>query len=75
MDYQKTINLSENTQNQVTNFIITNQVEINDESCKTYNTNIEIRFDTSMLALFRMGGRRPKGPSPLPVFPLYFVQT
>ena len=63
MDYQKTIKLSDNTQNQPTNFIITNKVEINDETCKTYNTNIEIRFDTSMLTLFRMwwaGGQ--KGP-------------
>ena len=63
MEYQKTINLSDNSQNQPTNFIITNQVEINDESCKAYNTNIEIRFDTSMLTLFRRGGGRPKRPS------------
>ena len=63
MEYQKTINLSDNSQNQPTNFIITNQVEINDESCKAYNTNIEIRFDTSMLTLFRRAGGRPKRPS------------
>ena len=63
MDYQTTIKLSDTTQNHPTNFIITNKVEINDETCKTYNTNIEIRFDTSLLTLFRMwGAGGQKGP-------------
>ena len=49
MEYQKLINLLDNTQNQPTEFWTKNWVEINDESCGTYNTNNEIRFKTSML--------------------------
>ena len=49
MEYQKLINLLDNTQNQPTEFRTKNWVEINDESCGTYNTNNQIRFKTSML--------------------------
>ena len=49
MEYQKIINLLENTTNQRTKFRTKNCVEINDESRGTYNTNNQIRFKTSML--------------------------
>ena len=49
MECQKLINLLDNTQNQPTEFRTKNWVEINDESCGTYNTNNQIRFKTSML--------------------------
>ena len=49
MEYQKIINLLDNTPNQPTKFATKNWVEINDESCGTYNTNSQIRFKTSML--------------------------
>ena len=39
MEYQKIINLLDNTTNQQTKFSTKNWVEINDESCATYNTN------------------------------------
>ena len=37
MEYQNTINLLDNAQNQPTKFRIKNQVEINDDACETYN--------------------------------------
>ena len=49
MEYQKIINLLENTPNQPTKFRTKKWVEINDKSCGTYNTNIQINFKTSML--------------------------
>ena len=49
MEYQKIINLLDNAPNQPTKFRTKNQVEINDESSGTYNTNSQIRFETSML--------------------------
>ena len=49
MDYQKIINLLKNTPNQPTKFGAKNMVEINDESRRTYNTNNQTRFKTSML--------------------------
>ena len=49
MEYQKIINLLDNTPNQPTKFRTKNWVETNDESCVTYNTNNQIRFKTSML--------------------------
>ena len=49
MEYQKTMNLLDNTPNQPTKFRSKNWVEINDESRGTYNTNSKIRFKTSML--------------------------
>ena len=44
MEYQKTINLFDNTPNQATKFRTKNWVEINDDSCGTYNTNSQIKF-------------------------------
>ena len=49
MEYQKIINLLDNTPNQPTKFRIKNQIEINYGSCGTYNTNNQIKFKTSML--------------------------
>ena len=46
MDYQKIINLLDNTPNQPTRFRTTNLVEINNGSRETYNTNSHIRFKT-----------------------------
>ena len=48
MEYQK-INLLDNAPNEPTKFRTKNQVEINDESSGTYNTNSQIRSETSML--------------------------
>ena len=62
MEYQKIINLLNNTTNQPTKFRTKNWIEINNESRGTYKTNSQIRFKTAMLALFRMLA--------LPVFPL-----
>ena len=54
MEYQKLINLLDNTSNQPTKFRTKNEIndessEINDESTGTYNTNSQIKFKTSML--------------------------
>ena len=49
MEHQKIINLLDNTPNQPTQLRTKNWVEINDESRGTYNTNSQIRFETSML--------------------------
>ena len=49
MEYEKIINLLNNTPNQQTKFRTKNWVEINDESSGTYNTNSQIKFKTSML--------------------------
>ena len=49
MEYQKIINLLENTPNQPTKFITKNQIEINDNLRGTCNTNSQIKFKTSML--------------------------
>ena len=49
MEYQKIINLLDNTRNQPTKFRTKSWVEINDESRRTYNTNSQIRFNNSML--------------------------
>ena len=48
MEYHKIINLLDNTPNQPTKFRAKNQVEINDEARKTYNTNGQIEFKTTM---------------------------
>ena len=44
MEYQKIINLLDNTPNQVTKFKTKNWVEINDDLRGTYNTNSQIKF-------------------------------
>ena len=50
MEYQKIINLLENTPNQPSKFRTKNWVEVNDESSGTYNMNSQIIFKTSMLS-------------------------
>ena len=49
MEYQKIINLLDNTSNQPTKFRTKNWVEINDDAHGTYNTSSQIKFKTSML--------------------------
>ena len=49
MEYQKIINLLENTPNQLSKFRAKNWIEINDQPRGTYNTNSNIRFKTTML--------------------------
>ena len=49
MEYQKIINLLDNTPNQPTKFSTKNLVERNDDSRGTYNANSQIKFKTSML--------------------------
>ena len=49
MEYQKTINLLDNTLNQSTKFRTKNWIEINDESQGTCNKDNQIRFKTSVL--------------------------
>ena len=50
MEYQKIKNLLQNTPNQSRKFRTKNWVEVNDESCGTYNVNSQIKFKTSMLS-------------------------
>ena len=49
MEYQKIINLPENTPNQPSKFRTKKWVEVNDESRRKYNVNSQIKFKTSML--------------------------
>ena len=49
MEYQKLINLIDNTPNQPTKFKTTNWVEIIDDSDGPYKTNNQIKFESSML--------------------------
>ena len=49
MEYQKIINLLDNTTNQPSKCRAKNWVEINDESRGTYNAGNSIRFKTSIL--------------------------
>ena len=49
MEYQKIINLLENTPNGPTKFRTKNWVEINNESRGMYNTNSQIRLKTLIL--------------------------
>ena len=51
MEYQKIINLLDNTPNQPTKFKTKDWVEINDDSRGMYNTNGWIKFKTLMLSL------------------------
>ena len=44
MEYQKTINLLDNTPNQPSKFRTKNLVDINDESRGAYNTNSQVKF-------------------------------
>ena len=49
MEYLKIIIFLDNTRNQPSNFRTKNWVEINGDSCRTYNTNSQIKFKPSML--------------------------
>ena len=49
MEYQKIIKLLDNTPNQPSKSRSKNYIEINNDSCGTYNTNSQIKFKTSML--------------------------
>ena len=49
MEYQKIINLLDNTPNQSSKFKAKNLVEISDESRRTYNKDNQIKFNTSIL--------------------------
>ena len=49
MESQKMINLLDNTPSQTARFRTKNWVEMNDDSCGTYNTNGQVKFKTSML--------------------------
>ena len=49
MEYQKIINLFDNTQNQQSKFRTKNWVEINYDLHRTYKTKAQIKFKTMML--------------------------
>ena len=49
MEYQKIINLLDNTLNQPTKFRTKIWVKINDDARGTYNTNSQTKFKTSLL--------------------------
>ena len=49
MEYQKIVNLLDNTSNQPYKFRTKNWIEINDQSRGTYNTNSDLRFKTAIL--------------------------
>ena len=49
MEYQKIINLLDNTSNQQSKFRTKNWIEINDESRGMYNVNSDIKFKATML--------------------------
>ena len=49
MEYQKIINLLDNTPNQLFKFKTKNWVEVNDESQGTYSKDNQFRFKTSFL--------------------------
>ena len=50
MEYQKMINLLDDTTNQPSKFRTRNWVEINDESRGTYNANSDIKFKSSVIS-------------------------
>ena len=49
MEYQKIIKLLDNTPNQPTKLRKKNWIEMNDDAGRTYNTNSQIKFETSVL--------------------------
>ena len=49
MKYQEKINLSGNEVTQPSKFKTKHWVEINDDTCETYNTNSQIKLKTEML--------------------------
>ena len=52
MQYQKLINLLDNTSNQLSMFRTKNRIKINDQSRGVYNTNRDIRFKTTNFSLY-----------------------
>ena len=48
MEYQKIINLLDNTPKQSSKFRTKTYVEINDDARRTYNTNSQIKIETSI---------------------------
>ena len=48
MEYQKIINLLDNTLNEPTKFRTKNWAELSEEECGTYNTNSQIKYKTTM---------------------------
>ena len=55
MEYQKLINLLDNTPYQLTKFRTQNWVETNDYAWGTYNTNCQIKFQTSNFKIHGAG--------------------
>ena len=53
MEYQKVINLFDNTPNQPSKFRTRNCVETNDESRGTYDANNDIKFKTPTIIVAR----------------------
>ena len=49
MEYQKIINLLDNTPNQPSKFKTKTWVEVNDRSNEVYNTGSPIKYETSMI--------------------------
>ena len=49
MEYQKIINLLDNTPNQLSKFRTKNWIEIDDQSRGVHNTDSNIRFKTPLL--------------------------
>ena len=49
MEYQKIINLLDNTRNQQSKFRTRNWIKINDESRRMYNIRNQIKFKPSMI--------------------------
>ena len=49
MEYQKTINVSDNKRNESSKFRARNCFEINDESQRTYNESNQVKFKTSLI--------------------------
>ena len=49
MEYQKPIDLLDNTINQQSEFKTRNLLEINDESWRTYNVSNQVKFKTSII--------------------------
>ena len=49
IEYQKIINLLDNINNQPSESKKRNWLEVDDDACRTYAPNIQIRFKTTML--------------------------
>ena len=48
MEFQNIINLLDNTNNQLSNFMTKNWVGVNDEACGVYNTNSQIKIVSNL---------------------------